>query len=59
MGAEIFLYAVLAVGATDTALLDTGMEALDCLKVETVDIGLTKFELTDTAGGVVYIVGKD
>ncbi len=57
--AEIFLYTMLSVGAADTALLDTGMEALDSLEVETIDVSLTKFEFSDAAGSVVDVVGED
>ncbi len=55
---EVFLYAMLAVGAADTALLHAGMESLDSLKVETVDICLAKLELTDTTCGTVDVVGE-
>ena len=56
VGTEIFLNTVLAVGSTYAALLDTGMEALDGLEMETVDIGLAEFEFTDAFGGAVDVV---
>ena len=59
MGTEVVLYAMLTVGATDSALLDAGMEALYSLEVEAVDISLAKFEFTDTTGCIVNIVGED
>ena len=50
---------MLAVSTTDTALLHTCVEALDCLEVEAVDIGLAKLQLSAAACSDVQIVGED
>ena len=46
MCVEVFLQTMLAISATDTALLHTGMEALDGLEVEAVDIGFSELQFT-------------
>ena len=59
MRAEILFDTMFAVCTADTALLHTGMETLNCLKMEAVDVSLTKLEFTYTAYSTVDIVCKD
>ena len=56
---EILFHTMLAVSTTDTTLLHSCVEALDCLEVEAVDIGLAKLQLTTAAGGNIQVVGED
>ena len=44
MGAQIFLYPMLAVGTADTALLHSCVEALDGLEVLAVDLGFANLQ---------------
>jgi len=59
VGNQVFLYAVLAIGTTDTTLLYTSVETLDGLEVLSVDVCLTKLQFAAGLGGDVQILGED
>ena len=53
---QIFFQSMFAIGATYSRFTPSGMESLHCLKVFTVDVGLTKLQGTHDLECIVQIL---